>query len=40
MLKDRFALHSFSMDVKLPNYDNILHFESEIPDEIMKIFHK
>lgn len=40
MLKDRFALHSFSMDVKLPNYDNILHFDSEVPDEIMKIFHK
>lgn len=40
MLKDRFALHSFSMDVKLPNHDNILHFESEVPDEIMKIFHK
>ena len=40
MLKDRFALHSFSMDVKLPNYNNILHFESDLPDEIKKIFYK
>lgn len=37
-LKDRFALHSYSMDIKLPYFDEPLHLEADIPKEILKVF--